>query len=169
GRHHRPIAERSDPGPRKIQGYRPRPHLVSRRDRLHPAKPSLSAVRQSEGAAGARDGGQPGGISQRRVWRRALWRACYSFFVCGSPNETEAGSEPYQKQDLARAKALLGEAGYKGEKVTLINTHEIASIGALGDVTANNLKKLGINVEIADSDWGTLVARRAKKEPPDKG
>ena len=97
------------------------------------------------------------------------WRACYSFFVCGSPNETEAGSEPYQKQDLARAKALLAEAGYKGEKVTLINTHEIASIGALGDVTANNLKKLGINVEIADSDWGTLVARRAKKEPPAQG
>src|SRR5438105_6019840 len=100
---------------------------------------------------------------------RKWWRECWSFFVCGSPNETEAGSEPYQKQDLARAKALLAEAGYKGEKVTLINTHEIASIGALGDVTANNLKKLGINVEIADSDWGTLVARRAKKEPPDKG
>jgi len=97
------------------------------------------------------------------------WRACYSFFVCGSPNETEAGSEPFQKQDLARAKALLTEAGYNGEKVTLINTHEIASIGALGDVTANNLKKLGINVEIADSDWGTLVARRAKKEPPAQG
>jgi peptide/nickel transport system substrate-binding protein len=97
------------------------------------------------------------------------WRPCFSFFVCGSPNETEAGSEAYQKQDLARAKALLAESGYKGEKVTLINTHEIASIGALGDVTANNLKKLGINVEIADSDWGTLVARRAKKDPPDKG
>jgi peptide/nickel transport system substrate-binding protein len=25
------------------------------------------------------------------------WRPCFSFFVCGSPNETEAGSEPYQK------------------------------------------------------------------------
>jgi peptide/nickel transport system substrate-binding protein len=97
------------------------------------------------------------------------WRQCFSFFVCGSPNETEAGSEPYQKQDLARAKQLLQEAGYKGEKVVLINTHEIASIGALGDVTANNLKKLGFNVEIADSDWGTLVARRAKKDAPDKG
>jgi peptide/nickel transport system substrate-binding protein len=97
------------------------------------------------------------------------WRQCYSFFVCGSPNETEAGSEPYQKQDLARAKALLEEAGYKGEKVTLINTHEITSIGALGDVTANNLRKLGMNIEIADSDWGTLVARRAKKDPPAQG
>jgi peptide/nickel transport system substrate-binding protein len=97
------------------------------------------------------------------------WRQCYSFFVCGSPNETEAGSERYQKQDLARAKALLAEAGYKGEKVVLINTHEIVSIGALGDVTANNLRKLGMNIEIADSDWGTLVARRAKKDPPGQG
>jgi peptide/nickel transport system substrate-binding protein len=97
------------------------------------------------------------------------WRQCFSFFVCGSPNETEAGSEPYQKPDLARAKALLAEAGYKGEKVVLINTHEIASIGALGDVTANNLRKLGVNVEIAESDWGTLVSRRAKKDPPDQG
>ena len=51
----------------------------------------------------------------------------------------------------------------------LINTHEIASIGALGDVTAENLKKIGINLEIADSDWGTLVARRAKKDPPGQG
>src|SRR5436853_4652325 len=72
------------------------------------------------------------------------WRQCYSFFVCGSPNETEAGSEPYQKPDLARAKTLLQEAGYKGEKIVLINTHEIASIGALGDVTANNLKQIGV-------------------------
>ena len=97
------------------------------------------------------------------------WRQCWSFFVCGSTNETEAGSEPYRKQDLARASALLHEAGYKGEKIVLINTHEIASIGALGDVTANNLRKLGVNVEIADSDWGTLVSRRAKKDPPGQG
>jgi peptide/nickel transport system substrate-binding protein len=97
------------------------------------------------------------------------WRSCYSFFVCGSPNETTAGSEPYQKQDIPRAKELLKEAGYNGEKVVLIATHEIASIGALGDVTANNLRKIGMNVETADSDWGTLVARRAKKEPPAQG
>ena len=97
------------------------------------------------------------------------WRQCYSFFVCGSPNDTEAGSEPYRRQDLARAKELFDEAGYKGEKVTLINTHEIAGIGALGDLTAANLKKIGINVEVADSDWGTMVARRAKKDPPGQG
>jgi peptide/nickel transport system substrate-binding protein len=97
------------------------------------------------------------------------WRQCFSFFVCGSPNETEAGAEPYRQQNLDRAKALFAEAGYKGETITLINTHEIVGIGALGDVTAANLKKIGVNVEVADSDWGTMVARRAKKDPPDQG
>jgi peptide/nickel transport system substrate-binding protein len=97
------------------------------------------------------------------------WQPCYSFFVCGSPNETEAGSEPYRKQDLARAKALFAEAGYKGEKITLLNTHEIVGIGALGDVTAANLRQIGVNVDVVDTDWGTMVARRANKDPPDKG
>ena len=97
------------------------------------------------------------------------WRECWSFFVCGSANSTEAGSEDHHHQDLARAKALLAEAGYKGEKIVLITTGEIPSISALGDVTADNLKKIGVNVELAVSDWGTMVARRAKKDPPGQG
>ncbi len=31
------------------------------------------------------------------------------------------------------------------------------------------MRKLGLNVEVATSDWGTLLARRASKEPVDKG
>jgi peptide/nickel transport system substrate-binding protein len=97
------------------------------------------------------------------------WRQCWSFFVCGSANGTDAGSETYRHQDLERAKALLAEAGYKGEKVVLLATQEIPSLAALGEVTAANLRKIGVNVEIAVSDWGTMVARRAKKEPPGQG
>jgi len=97
------------------------------------------------------------------------WRECWSFFVCGSANGTEAGSEDYRQQNLARAKALLAEAGYKGEKVVMITTGEIPSISALSDVTADNLKKIGVNVELAVSDWGTMVARRAKRDPPGQG
>ena len=97
------------------------------------------------------------------------WRACFSYFVCDSPNGTEAGSDAYRKQNIARAKELLAESGYKGEKIIMLSTHEIASIGALGDVTAANLKAIGMNVEIAETDWGTLVARRANKNAPDQG
>ncbi|MBI3516911.1 MAG: ABC transporter substrate-binding protein [Proteobacteria bacterium] len=97
------------------------------------------------------------------------WQECWSFFVCGSPNATEAGSDGLRKRDLARAKQLLAEAGYKGEKVIMIATREIPSIGALGDVTAANLQAIGINVEIQESDWGTMVTRRTKKDPPERG
>ena len=44
------------------------------------------------------------------------WETCYGFTVCGGPLSTEVGSEPYRKPDIAKAKALLAEAGYKGEK-----------------------------------------------------
>jgi peptide/nickel transport system substrate-binding protein len=97
------------------------------------------------------------------------WRECWSFFVCGSDNGTEAGSDGYRHQNLARAKELLAESGYKGEKIVLIGTGEIPSIAALGDVTADNLRKIGATVELATSDWGTMVARRAKKDPPGQG
>ena len=99
----------------------------------------------------------------------AWWRECWSFFVCDSPNGTEAGSAGVRKRDIARAKQLLAEAGYKGEKVVMLATREVPSIGALGDVTAANLKAIGINVEIQESDWGTMVTRRTKKDPPDRG
>jgi peptide/nickel transport system substrate-binding protein len=36
-------------------------------------------------------------------------------------------------------------------------------------VTADLLKKLGLNVEIAASDWGNLVIRRASKKPVAEG
>jgi peptide/nickel transport system substrate-binding protein len=97
------------------------------------------------------------------------WRQCWSFFVCGSPNGTEAGSDGYHQQNLARAKELLAESGYKGEKIVLIGTGEIQSIAALGEVTADDLRKIGANIEVAVSDWGTMVARRAKQDPPGQG
>jgi len=97
------------------------------------------------------------------------WQECWSFFVCGSPNGTEAGTDGVRKRDMARAKQLLAEAGYKGEKIVMIATREIPSIGALGDVTAANLKALGVNLEIQESDWGTMVTRRTKKDPPERG
>ena len=138
-------------------------------DRLYPAEPPLPAVRQPEGAAGPGDGGQPGGISRRALATSAGGVNASRSLSAAARTRPRRARRPIRSRIWQRAKTLLQEAGYKGEKVVLIDTHEIASIGALGDVTANNLRKIGINVELADSDWGTLVARRAKKDPPDKG
>jgi peptide/nickel transport system substrate-binding protein len=97
------------------------------------------------------------------------WRECWSHFICGSTNETEAGTETLRKRDLAKAKQLMAEAGYKGETLVMLTTREIATIGALGDVTAANLQAIGVKVEVRESDWGTMLARRAKKDPPAQG
>lgn len=96
-------------------------------------------------------------------------RECWSHFICGTTNETEAGTEVLRKRDLAKARQLMIEAGYKGEPIILITTREIATIGALGDVTAENLRKIGVKVDVRESDWGTMLARRGKKDPPAQG
>lgn len=98
----------------------------------------------------------------------AWWRECFAYLGCGTPNGSEAGSEPYRKPDPERARALLAEAGYKGERIVVLSSHEIPLIGALAEVTADALRKIGMNVELQESDWGTLVVRRAKQEPPER-
>ncbi len=94
---------------------------------------------------------------------------CLSFFVCGSPNGITTGSAPYAKQDLARGRQLLAESGYKGEKVVLINSHETLFVGMAGDFASENLKQIGLNVEVAESDWGTFMTRRNNKSEPNQG
>ncbi len=74
------------------------------------------------------------------------WKVCYSFFICGTPYGTEYGSEAVQKVDLAKARQLMQEAGYKGEKLIMITTNEIAAIGALAQVATARLKEIGVNV-----------------------
>ncbi|MBV9813168.1 MAG: ABC transporter substrate-binding protein [Acetobacteraceae bacterium] len=97
------------------------------------------------------------------------WRECFSYFGCGVEDESSAGSEPYQKPDYEQAKKLLAEAGYHGERIVVLSSKEIPLIGALADVTADAFRKIGLNVDEVESDWGSLVVRRAKQEPPERG
>jgi peptide/nickel transport system substrate-binding protein len=96
-----------------------------------------------------------------------IFSECHSMWPCGTPYGMEAG--PKGSPDLARAKQMLKDAGYKGEKVVIINPSDLPSIGPFGEVTADLLKRLGMNVELVDTDWGTVVQRRASTESLDKG
>ena len=97
------------------------------------------------------------------------WRECFAWLGCGTENGSEVGSEPYRKPNPAEAKRLLAEAGYKGEKIVILTTQEIPLIDGLAQVTADKLRAIGVNVDVQASDWGTLVVRRAKKDPVEKG
>jgi len=69
------------------------------------------------------------------------------------------------KRDVDQAKKLSAEAGYKGEKIVVLDAVGTPNPHAHALVSADLLKRLGLNVEIAASDWGYLVIRRASKKP----
>ena len=98
------------------------------------------------------------------------WSICPSFFTCGGPMASDAGSEALTgPRDLGKAKKLIAEAGYKGEKIVLLQSTDTLSGNATAAVTFELFKKLGLNVDMQTMDFGTLVTRRASKDPPDKG
>jgi peptide/nickel transport system substrate-binding protein len=100
----------------------------------------------------------------------SLWKTLPGFFTPGTPLYTENGGEPLKgKRDYELAKKLLAEAGYKNEPIILLVAIDVPITKAQGDVTADLLKRIGMNVQYQALDWGTVGQRRASKEPTDKG
>ena len=99
----------------------------------------------------------------------ANWKTCVAMFGCGGPNESSAGSEALKKQNFAKAKQLLQEAGYRGEPVVLLDATNISFLHQMNLVAAESLRAVGMKVEMQAMDFSMLTARRAKKEPPSQG
>jgi len=100
----------------------------------------------------------------------AMWHDGVGIFCPNTSMASDAGMEVLTgKRDLARSKQELADAGYKGERVALMVPTDFPTLKALCDVTADLLGKLGMNVDYQATDWGTVVQRRAKRDPIDKG
>jgi len=98
----------------------------------------------------------------------AAYATCASMFPCGSRYDAPVGAEAMQG-DVTKARAMLKASGYGGEKVVLLNPTDLTTVGPLGDVTHDLLVKIGMNVEMVATDWGTVVQRRVSREPVEKG
>ncbi|MER9401792.1 ABC transporter substrate-binding protein [Mesorhizobium sp. M0615] len=68
-----------------------------------------------------------------------------------------------------KAKQLFKEAGYAGEKVVILNPTDWHEADNASQLLAAALQKIGVNAELAPSDWGGLTTRRAKKDPIENG
>ena len=88
--------------------------------------------------------------------------SCPSFWMCGSPMESRAGAQR-ARFSIAEAKAALARTGYKGEPVVMLEVANSISQTA-GHVLAQNMKQAGFTVDEQTMDWGTVLARRAKRE-----
>ncbi len=96
-----------------------------------------------------------------------LWKLCRSIYPCGTPYAVDAPSR--MPGDLDAARRALKASGYAGQKVVILNPTDYPSIQPLGQVTADRLRQVGMNVDLQESDWGTIVQRRASREPVEKG
>jgi len=88
----------------------------------------------------------------------------------GTPLATDAGMEKLTgPRDLAAAKKLVAESGYAGERLVLMAPTDFPTLNALAQVTRALCDRLGLNVEFVATDWGSLIQRRASREPVEKG
>jgi peptide/nickel transport system substrate-binding protein len=100
----------------------------------------------------------------------ALWKAMPGFFTPGTPLYTEAGAERLKgPRQYDRAKELLKQSGYAGEKVAMLVATDVPITKAQGDVTADMLGRIGMNVDYMALDWGTVGSRRTNKKPVSEG
>jgi peptide/nickel transport system substrate-binding protein len=104
-----------------------------------------------------------------QVGVKSLYKTCAAMFVCGTPFATTAGSDIQAKGSMKQAQELLKASGYDGTPVVIMKPTDLAAIQKLPDVAAQLLRQAGFKVDLQALDWQSLVARRAKKEPIDKG
>jgi len=71
--------------------------------------------------------------------------------------------------NMAAARRLLAESGYNNEPVTCLVGQDQPLLKPMGDVTADLLRRLGMNVDFVATDWGTVGQRRAVRNPPGQG
>ncbi len=88
----------------------------------------------------------------------------------GTPLASDAGMEKVTgRRDIAAARKLVAESGYKGERLVLMAPTDFPTLNAIAQVTRALCDQLGLNVEFVATDWGSLIQRRASREAVEKG
>lgn len=97
------------------------------------------------------------------------YKVCKAMFVCGTPLATDKGMDGLLESNAKKAQELLKEAGYDGTPIVLMQSTDLDVLTNLAPVAKSLLEKAGFKVNMQSMDWQTLVARRAKKDPPEAG
>ena len=100
---------------------------------------------------------------------RTTSRPCKALFICDTPFATTKGMDGLLTSNAKKAQELLKEAGYDGTPVLLMHSTDLKTLTNLAPVAKSLMEKAGFKVDMQSMDWQTLVARRAKKDPPKAG
>jgi len=92
------------------------------------------------------------------------------FFAPSSAYASNAGMENFSSNpNLTALREAVKAAGYNGEKVVFLGAADVPRITAICEVGADVLSKIGLNVDYVSTDWGTVVQRIGRKQPPAEG
>ena len=97
------------------------------------------------------------------------YKVCHGLLTCGSPLANDGGSAMLKDYNPKKALQLLKEAGYNGEPIVVLQATDHNTITPATQVLVQAMREAGINVDAQAMDWGTVVTRRAKKDPPAQG
>jgi len=99
----------------------------------------------------------------------AYYKVCKAMFVCGTPLETTKGTDGLLESNFVKARELLKEAGYDGTPIVLMHSTDLQVLTNLAPVAKSLMERAGFKVDMISMDWQSVVARRAKKDPPSQG
>src|ERR1700733_15141689 len=88
----------------------------------------------------------------------------------GRPGPRSPAARPALRRarDLALARRLVAESGYRGENAEFLSPDDRPVYRQVSFVARDLFQKLGLTVDFQAMDWGTAVTRRTSQNPTDK-
>ena len=101
---------------------------------------------------------------------RTRWHTPVGYFTPGTPMASDAGMEALAgPRSIDAAKRAIEASGYRGERLVFLHATDIPTLDAACHVVADLFRRLGLNLDHVSTDWGTVVQRRARRDPVEQG
>src|ERR1700689_1309169 len=73
------------------------------------------------------------------------------------------------RRSVDEIKAMLDKAGYDGGRIAYMHPTDQIAYDALSTVAVDAFRKVGLNIDDQQTDWGTILQRRNSNAPLDQG
>ena len=94
---------------------------------------------------------------------------CSAFFVCGSPYESTAGVPEGIGKNRDKARELMEASSYDGRPLVILHPTDIQFMNLATLVLADDLRSIGVNVDLQAMDFGAMGSRRVNRSSPQAG
>lgn len=92
---------------------------------------------------------------------------CWRILMCSRFESDEGvGDWARRRAEPAQLRAMLAEAGYKGESIVILNPVDLPTLSSFAMITSQSLRDAGFNVDLQAVDGNTFFTRRAIKTAP---